>query len=379
MAIIDIIKSSGKSELLAWKYPCGELINWTQLIVNEGEEAVLFVDGKAADRFTAGRYTLRTANLPMLQSLIKLPFGGKSPFAAELWYLNTGGTLDIKWGTDAPICPHGDCEGLPLSLRGYGLLGVRISDAVLFLSSLRGQLADFDRRTVAAYLRSRVAQSVCDSIAAAYSKDVTARQLAEQINIHAAPLLMQYGLEPTCLIISDLHSSGSGDSGNNITFSVMSVIIAPKNKGASDESKGTAPTRQSPRRPIIAVGAVLFLLLMLVFVFLLAPGQLCDFAGIASVGTAHCAVVALLLWLWSERHGLLVTIGFSVTAALYWLGAIGTALIFRLFSIADAGLLMVLQLAMAAVAALVLVSFWYGRVYDSTEIKEEAGEDETEA
>ncbi|MCA9201808.1 MAG: SPFH domain-containing protein, partial [Planctomycetales bacterium] len=37
-----------------------------QLIVQESQEAVFFRDGKAMDSFGPGRYTLTTANVPIL-------------------------------------------------------------------------------------------------------------------------------------------------------------------------------------------------------------------------------------------------------------------------------------------------------------------------
>jgi len=39
--------------VFAWKFPSQEIGTWTQLIVNESQEAVLFKEGLALDRFTA--------------------------------------------------------------------------------------------------------------------------------------------------------------------------------------------------------------------------------------------------------------------------------------------------------------------------------------
>jgi membrane protease subunit (stomatin/prohibitin family) len=40
---------------------------WTQLIVNESQEAILFKGGQALDLFPSGRHTLQTANIPILK------------------------------------------------------------------------------------------------------------------------------------------------------------------------------------------------------------------------------------------------------------------------------------------------------------------------
>lgn len=105
MAIVDVVKYNGEPDVFAWKYPNEELGTWTQLIVNESQEAVLFKGGKALDVFASGRHTLETANIPLLRSIVNLPFGGRSSFTAEVWYINKIHSLDIKWGTPSPIQP----------------------------------------------------------------------------------------------------------------------------------------------------------------------------------------------------------------------------------------------------------------------------------
>ena len=75
MAIIDVIKYNGTPDVFAWKYPSEELGTWTQLIVNESQEAILFKSGMALDVFQSGRYTLETENIPLLRKIINLQFG----------------------------------------------------------------------------------------------------------------------------------------------------------------------------------------------------------------------------------------------------------------------------------------------------------------
>lgn len=74
MAIIDLVKYDGSADVFAWKYPSQELSTWTQLIVNESQEALLYKGGKALDLFGAGRHVLETKNIPLLTKLIGLPF-----------------------------------------------------------------------------------------------------------------------------------------------------------------------------------------------------------------------------------------------------------------------------------------------------------------
>lgn len=98
MALFDVIKYNGGPDVLAWKYPSEELGTWSQLIVNESQEAVLVKGGQVFDVFGPGRHTLSTANIPLLRHVINLPFGGRSPFTAEVWYINRAYNLGVLWG-----------------------------------------------------------------------------------------------------------------------------------------------------------------------------------------------------------------------------------------------------------------------------------------
>lgn len=40
MAIVEVVKYNGKTNVMAWKYPSEELGTWTQVIVNETQEVV---------------------------------------------------------------------------------------------------------------------------------------------------------------------------------------------------------------------------------------------------------------------------------------------------------------------------------------------------
>ncbi|WP_322176284.1 SPFH domain-containing protein [Acutalibacter caecimuris] len=88
---------------LIHKYPSEQFVLGSQLIVNQGQEALFFKGGEALDLFGPGTHTLSTGNLPLLYKLVNLPFGGKTPFSAEIYYINTTDNIDMKWGTSTPI------------------------------------------------------------------------------------------------------------------------------------------------------------------------------------------------------------------------------------------------------------------------------------
>ena len=143
MALIDRIKYDGYQDGSPWliyKCPNEEFVLGSQLIVNQGQEALFFKGGKALDLFGAGTHTLQTGNLPLLNKLVKRPFRGKTPFSAEIYYVNKTSRLDMNWGTQNPFQLEDPKYGLILSIRCHGKYGIRIVDSRIFVSELVGAI-----------------------------------------------------------------------------------------------------------------------------------------------------------------------------------------------------------------------------------------------
>ena len=165
MAIIDRVKWDGSPDVLAWKYPSEELSTWTQLIVNESQEAFLVRGGVYEGPFGAGRHTLSTENIPLLRDLMGLPFGGASPFSAEVWYVDKLTRLDIRWGTPDPIQLQDPKFGIMVPVRAFGQYGIRVDDTKRFLLKLVGTLPGFDTDTLSDYLRGLLTTRIKTDIA----------------------------------------------------------------------------------------------------------------------------------------------------------------------------------------------------------------------
>ncbi|KAK3604177.1 hypothetical protein CHS0354_001985 [Potamilus streckersoni] len=153
MAIIDLVKWDGSPSLLAWKFPSDELSTWSQLIVNETQEAYVVRGGVYDGPFLGGRHTLTTENIPLITELLGLPFGGNSPFSAEVWFVNKITNLDIKWGTPDAIQLQDPKYNIMLPVRAFGQYGVRVTDSKKFLLKLVGTLAGFDVNTLSVYFK----------------------------------------------------------------------------------------------------------------------------------------------------------------------------------------------------------------------------------
>ncbi len=160
MAIVDVIKYDGKPNVMAWKYPSQELGTWTQIIVNESQEVVFLKEGQILDILGPGRHTLSTENIPILSKLINLPFGGKSPFTAEVWYINKAFALDVKWGTAPAIQLEDPKYHVFIPVTAYGQFGIQVNDSKLFLTKLVGTLPSFDHDVMVKYFRGLFVSNV---------------------------------------------------------------------------------------------------------------------------------------------------------------------------------------------------------------------------
>lgn len=141
MAILDRIKYDGRvngPHWLIYKCPSEQFVLGSQLIVSQGQEALFLKGGEALDLFGPGTHTLSTGNLPLLNKLVNLPFGGKTPFTAEVYYINKTAKLDLHWGTSTPIPLEDPKYGLILEVGARGQYGMEINDSRLFISRIIG-------------------------------------------------------------------------------------------------------------------------------------------------------------------------------------------------------------------------------------------------
>lgn len=212
MAIIDVIKYNGGPDVFAWKYPSEELGTWTQLVVNDTQEAILVKSGKALDVFGGGRHTLDTANIPVLNKIINLPFGGRSPFTAEVWYINKAYNLDIKWGTPTPIQIQDPKYGIFAPVRSNGAFGIHIADSKKFLLKLVAMMRVFDKNTVTKYFRSLYVTKVKDSISSyLVHKQISILEInayIDELSIHMKeriqPVMDDYGIELVSFYVNEI-------------------------------------------------------------------------------------------------------------------------------------------------------------------------------
>ena len=132
--LMNVIRCD-EEEYMVWKWrPEGQDVNSTSrensirygssLRVKDGEIAVFVYKQKGGQTqdFIMGPYddTIKTANFPVLSSIVGMAFGGESPFLAEVYFINLQGNNQLRFGIPFfdVFDPRLPDHGVPMAVRG---------------------------------------------------------------------------------------------------------------------------------------------------------------------------------------------------------------------------------------------------------------------
>ncbi|MFN8377125.1 MAG: SPFH domain-containing protein [Anaerolineae bacterium] len=136
--IIDVVDHTNVADdEFAYREPqegSGDFRMGSQVIVGESQVAVFVRSGEALDALGPGRHTLSTANLPILSGLIGLATSGRTPFTADLYFVNLKDMPQVGWGTNPPIVLETPGRGMGVVLLvTFGVIDIGIDDPGRFL------------------------------------------------------------------------------------------------------------------------------------------------------------------------------------------------------------------------------------------------------
>ena len=206
--LASIIKYEGDNETLVWKHPIEDFNYGSQLIVHESQEAVFFRDGQALDLFGAGRYTLETQQLPLLEKVYKLPTDTEGTFHSEVYFVNIATQMGAKWGTDSKVRLFDPASGLHVELGASGEFSIRVIDSRKLLVKLVGTTGSltqeqllgtantkgFFRAMVMTQVKSYLAQAIKESSINVLEIDAELLRLSEALKERINTSLADYGL-----------------------------------------------------------------------------------------------------------------------------------------------------------------------------------------
>jgi membrane protease subunit (stomatin/prohibitin family) len=139
----------------------GEIRLGSQCIVRENQVAIFFRDGRALDMLGPGRHTLTTLNIPLLINYLKIPFGNKSPFRAEVIFVNVKDYLDLSWVTPKPLAFRDDDLGV-VRLSTQGKFAFQVGRPQRFVNQIVGTQGLYSTENIVGYLESMLVSRFAD-------------------------------------------------------------------------------------------------------------------------------------------------------------------------------------------------------------------------
>jgi membrane protease subunit (stomatin/prohibitin family) len=207
---IDVIEWVEPEEgILAYRYPMQdrEIQNGGKLTVRDSQFAVFVNEGKVADSFRPGLYTLNTETLPILTYLKNWDKAFKSPFKSDVYFFSARIQTDQHWGTQNPITIR-DKEFGAIRLRGFGIYSYHLSDAKSFYTKISGTRDVYRVADLEGQLRNTIIAKMTDAFAASQVPflDMAANQgaLAEKISETLKPSFTEYGLTLDSFVVENL-------------------------------------------------------------------------------------------------------------------------------------------------------------------------------
>ena len=207
---IDVIHwTEPENDILAWRYPMQdmEIQNGAKLTVRESQMAMFVNEGRCADVFAPGLYTLNTQTLPVLTNIMNWDKLFQSPFKSDVYYFSTRQQVAQRWGTTQPVTIR-DKDFGAIRMRGFGIYSWHIADPRAFHTKISGTRDIYKVAEIEAQLRNTIVQHISDGFAESGIPflDMAANLIEVGFRIRQAltPLFADMGVALDTLVVENL-------------------------------------------------------------------------------------------------------------------------------------------------------------------------------
>lgn len=183
--LVSVIKWEANNDIFVWKHPIEDFNLGSQLIVHQTQEALFFRDGKALDLFGAGRYTLQTQNIPLLENIYKLPINTDNALHTEIYFINKTVQTGIKWGTPSRVRIIEPSSNIPIEIGARGSFNLEVADSRKLILRLVGTASSFAQSDVndggeaysVEYMRGKFADLIAMNVTSLLARVITENKL----------------------------------------------------------------------------------------------------------------------------------------------------------------------------------------------------------
>ena len=256
---IDVIHwTEPEDGILAYRYPMQdmEIQTGAKLTVRESQMAAFVNEGRIADVFNPGLYTLNTQVLPLLTNLLNWDKKFEAPFKSDVYFFSTRLQVNQTWGTSNPITIR-DKDFGAVRLRAFGIYSYRITDPRTFHTKISGTRDIYHVAEIEGQLRNTIIGRMSDTFAESQVPflDMAANQveLGQKIADQLRPAFTDLGLGLDSFVVQNLSLPDElqklldqrigmamvGDMGRYTQFQVaQSMPIAAANEGGGAAGVG---------------------------------------------------------------------------------------------------------------------------------------------
>lgn len=257
MSKIDVISWESDRSTLCYRYNSDSIKNGSTLVIHESQTAFFVSGGAIHYEFgDAGTHLLTTQNFPFLNSLRNLPYGGESPYKAEVWYVNQVTIPGLRWGTPTAILLEDPIYKIIVPVTAYGTYSMRIVNARLFLKSLIGNMSLMGTSTIGdgcikPFIVQNVSQTISRRISSQESSILTIsnelKSMAAVCKEDLNKMMQKFGIVVTDFNFMAISTSNDNDSLQRLTEAknrAAEITIV----GSAERNIGNVSQMQTPQQ-----------------------------------------------------------------------------------------------------------------------------------
>jgi membrane protease subunit (stomatin/prohibitin family) len=207
---IDVIDwTEPEPGILAYRFPMQdrEIQNGGKLTVRDSQMAVFVNEGRIADVFGPGLYTLNTHTLPILTYIMNWDKAFQSPFKSDVYFFSTRMQTNQRWGTANPITFR-DREFGAVRMRGYGMYAYHVADPKIFYQRVSGTRDLYRVEELEGQLRNTIIAVMTNTFASSSVPflDLAANQIemGNRIMEHMKPAFADLGLSLDTFVVDNV-------------------------------------------------------------------------------------------------------------------------------------------------------------------------------
>jgi membrane protease subunit (stomatin/prohibitin family) len=169
-----------------------------------GEEAIFIKGGIIEQTFDNGTYKLSTENYPFISRLRNAFTGGISTFNCVVYFVNKTLSMQVNWGTKAPMTVWDDMIAQSVKITSFGSYNVKIKSPEVFLTKLVGsnissfkpeELEDYFDGRLQEHIVSCIQQTLEDKATMIFRVISKLREFSEVMTAKIETIFDEYGVE----------------------------------------------------------------------------------------------------------------------------------------------------------------------------------------